>query len=97
MSTNAPGVSDLTLRKLIDGLIASIVRRDGTAPDAAPDAFKDRVGGDITATTAEFAIEFRTNPDGLSAWCKVSPLGDPAGAQAISGNVDLAVLATKLV
>jgi len=97
MATSVPGVLDLTLQKFVDAMIASTVRRDGTAPAAAPNAFKDRVGKTILPSGSEVTVTFKINPDGLSAHVTVQVMGDPNGSQAILGDVSLAVLATKLV
>jgi hypothetical protein len=96
MSTNAGTVTDPTLQKLVDGLIASIQLPDGSYPDAAPNAWKDSQGKNIPAIdTDEFEIVLRVLPDGQSASASIRPLG--SRARAIAGPIDNSVLATKLV
>lgn len=96
MATNAPGVTDPTLQKLVDLLIDSTRFQDGSAPDPAPDAFKDRLGTVVTPIdTNTFDLLIKVNPDGKSAACTVLPVGSRASA--ITGVIDLATLATKLV
>ena len=96
MSTNAGTVSDTTLQKLVDGIIASVQLPDGSYPAAAPNAWKDSQGKNIPAIdTNEFEIVIRVNPDGGSATASVRPLG--SRARAIVGPIDNTVLATKLV
>lgn len=96
MATNAPAVASVTLQKFIDACVASVKRRDGTNPAAAPNAFKDAAGDVITLSeTSDFEVVLRTNPGGQSAWIKIIPNG--SRALSIQGEVDLTVLATKLV
>jgi hypothetical protein len=96
MATNAPSVESVTLQKLIDGIIASIRFNSGSAPSAAPNAFKNRNQETITVTDAsEFVVTVKVNGGGTSAWAKVEPLGSIASS--IEGAVDLTTLATKLV
>jgi hypothetical protein len=96
MATNAPSVADLTFQKFIDACIASVRLPSGSAPDAAPSAFKDKLGTTLTVSeTSEFKITFRTNPGGMSATMKIEPVG--SRAYSISGPVDTTLLASKLV
>jgi hypothetical protein len=95
MATNVPAVASVTLQKLVDACIASTKYHSGSAPDAAPSAFKDRAGKTITVTeSSEIDITIKVNPGGNSAWVKVVP--NSSRAQSIQGEIDLIVLATKL-
>lgn len=95
MSTNFAGVTDLTLQKLCDKLLTCVRTNSGSAPAAAPNAFKDRNGDVLTTRTGEVEIVFRTNPDGTSATLKVIPIGDVASS--FEGTVDVTTLAAILV
>lgn len=91
MSTNAPSVIDPNLQLLIDTMLTAIKLPDGSAPAAAPNAFKDRTGEVVsTADTSEFEIVIRTNPGGQTATAKVVPVGSVAAS--IEGVFDAAVL-----
>lgn len=93
MATNVSGITNTTLQKLVDALIASTKFKDGTAPAAAPNAFKDRLGNQINANdAAEVTCTVRVFP--THAQIEVLPVGSKANA--ILGECDLAVLATKL-
>lgn len=95
MPTNAPKVQDATLRKFIDAMIECVVFKDGGAPAAAPNAFKDRLGVDTPPVdTGEFTVTIRTSVDGTAASIVVQPMGSIASA--LVGEVDLTVLAGKL-
>lgn len=102
--TNFPDIPDPTLRKFADSLIYCLRRRDGSLPNAAPNAFTDRLQtpvptwvpeGSQVPKGREVAIEFRINPDGISAWGKVQAK-TPRGVETIEGEVDIYELSTKL-
>lgn len=95
MATSFPAVKDATLAKFLDALVACVRSPTGTAPDAAPNAFKDRVQKTVgTEDTSEVKVTFRVNPGGQSAFAVIVPIGSKA--QAILGNVDIPTLAAKL-
>ena len=96
-------VSDTALQKLIDGLALSIRQPGGSILTS----YKDGAGEDIDAAVpsakqaalgkaTEFKLEVTVNPDGASAYAKVI-CKSPVGCYSVEGNVDVAVLATKLV
>lgn len=97
MSTNAGAITNVTLQKLVDAIIASITYPDGSHPAAAPNAWKhEGTGRQLDSTdTVQFNVEVRINPDGSSAWGRVTPIGSRASS--LEGQLDLTVLATKLV
>ena len=94
MSTNAPGVLDLTLQKLVDAIISCIKRGDGVYPDAPPHSFKDRLQENVPVLGSAFKIIIEISPNGVAASAQVIP---PAcGAESIAGAIDNNLLATKL-
>lgn len=96
MPTNAGGIKNATLQKLIDGIISSVKLPDGSFPDPPPNAWKSRTGQQIDADdTNQFVLHLRTNPDGETATAYILPVGSKA--QVIVGIVDTNILATKLV
>jgi hypothetical protein len=97
MATSAPSVQNLTLQKLIDALISSTRRPDGTVPDAAPNAFKDSLQVTVSsADTSDFELIVRTDPSGgNTASVQVRAIGSKA--LSIMGKLDTTILATKLV
>jgi hypothetical protein len=95
MATSFPSVKDATLAKFLDALVACVRSPTGTAPDAAPNAFKDRLMKQVdTAETGEVKVTFQVNPGGQSAFAVIVPIGSKAPA--ILGSVDIATLAAKL-
>jgi hypothetical protein len=96
-------VPNATLQKLIAGIGLSIRQPDGTIRTA----YKDRLGKACDAEVpaalqaslgkaTEFKIEITVNPDGNSARAQVI-CKSPLGVYDLEGDVDLTVLATKLV
>lgn len=94
MSTNAPGVRDATLQRLIDAIIDCIKRPDGTFPDAAPNAFKDSKENTVPVMGAAFVLSIAISENGSFAMAQVSP--PSCAADSIVGELDTAKLATKL-
>lgn len=95
MATSVPAVTNTTLQKFVDAMIACVKFQGGSAPAAAPNAFKDRLQNTILPSeSGEVIVNLRTNKDGSSASLIVEVVGSKAPA--IIGSVDLAVLATKL-
>ena len=101
MPTMFPDVQDATLQKLCDAVVTSVRRNDGSIPAA----FTDRLYVPVTTSVPagsqatpgrEVAIEFRVNPDGLSAFAKVR-VATARGVYSIEGAIDPSLLATKLV
>ncbi len=96
-------VSNVALQKLIDGVAASIRQPNGTILTA----FKDRLGTTVGAEVpsdkqaalgkaTEYSIKVKINPDGQSGYAEVIAR-TPLGVNSVKGDLDLVVLATKLV
>jgi hypothetical protein len=101
MPTNFPAVQDATLQKFLDALVACVRFPDGSAPSAAPNAFRDGDQNPVPLTNiTEVDVKFRVTATGLAAVVSVQPLGSAGGpvlgAYPIAGVVDITTLASKL-
>lgn len=101
MPTNFPAVHDATLQKFLDALVDCVRFPDGSAPDAAPNAFKDGDQNTIPLTNiTEVDVRFRVTASGLAATLSILPRGSAGGpvrgAYAIEGVVDITTLSSKL-
>lgn len=102
MPTNFPAVPDTTLQKFLDALVSCVRFPDGSAPSAAPNAFRDANQTVVPLTyISEVQVTFRVTANGQSARVVIEPLGGITGASRgaypIEGVVDIATLASKLV
>ena len=96
-------VPNAALQKLINGLGASIVQPNGTILTEYIDSMGKQVSAGVPAAlqatlgkAMEFKIEITVNPDGNSGYAKIV-CKSPRGVYSIEGNLDLVILATKLV
>lgn len=96
-------VPNAALQKLISGIAASIRQPNGSIlsnfVDRTGKTIDPSVPSDKQATlgkATEFDIKVSINPDGNTAKAWVTAK-TPMGVQTIEGQVDVAILATKLV
>lgn len=90
--SNFPGLTNATLQKVADKLLTCVRSNTGTAPAAAPNAFKDRLGKVLTCSSGEVTITLRIENQGQAAWLKIVP-NDYNAAPAFEGSVDIPTLA----
>lgn len=87
---------DATLTKLVNAVLTSTTRPDGTKFSALPNTFKDLIGANANPSeTNEYLITIRTSPDGQTASAFVQAVNSRASSA--NGPIDIATLATKLV
>jgi len=96
-------VPNAALRKLIDAIALSTRQPNGTILTEYVDGQGKQVAAGVPSDkqavlgkATEFELSVRINPDGNSAAAKVL-CKSPKGIYSIEGQIDTAILATKLV
>jgi len=93
--SNVPNVTNATLAKFVDQMLTTVRFRDGSAPAADPNAFKDRLGAQLTADdSAEVDVNLKVNPDGATAWVTIQVKGSKT--LSVEGTCNIASLAAIL-